>query len=130
MRFGLDVSDWNAVSEFVGWGDFTKGRSQTGEVRGEGEDEEHHRRLVDEVVNNRGELAGALAGMGFDLVPSATNFIFARPPKAAAGVVAALRERKILVRHYDREPIAGWIRITIGTRDQNERLLAALKEVL
>ena len=94
------------------------------------EDEEHHRRLVDEVVNNRGELAGALAGMGFDLVPSATNFIFARPPKAAAGVVAALRERKILVRHYDREPIAGWIRITIGTRDQNERLLAALKEVL
>jgi histidinol-phosphate/aromatic aminotransferase/cobyric acid decarboxylase-like protein len=34
------------------------------------------------------------------------------------------------VRRYDREPIAGWFRITIGTRRQHERLLAALKEIL
>ncbi|TMD73650.1 MAG: aminotransferase class I/II-fold pyridoxal phosphate-dependent enzyme, partial [Chloroflexi bacterium] len=94
------------------------------------EDEDHHRKLVDVVVHNRGELGAALAGMGFDVVPSATNFIFARPPKPAAGIVAALRERRILVRHYDREPIAGWIRITVGTRDQHDQLLKALKEVL
>ena len=94
------------------------------------EDEEHHRKLVDEVVHSRGVLAEALEGMGFDVVPSATNFVFARPAKPAAGIVAALRERKILVRHYDREPIAGWIRITIGTRDQHDKLLKALKEVL
>ena len=93
-------------------------------------DEEHHRKLVDAVVHNRGELGAALAGMGFDVVPSATNFIFARPPKPAAGIAAALRERRILVRHYDREPIAGWIRITVGTRDQHDKLLKALKEVL
>lgn len=93
-------------------------------------DEEHHRKLVDAVVHNRGELGAALAGMGFDVVPSATNFVFARPPKPAAGIVAALRERRILVRHYDREPIAGWIRITVGTRDQHDKLLKALKEVL
>ncbi|HEY0830187.1 MAG TPA: histidinol-phosphate transaminase [Candidatus Dormibacteraeota bacterium] len=94
------------------------------------QDDDHHRKIVDEVVRNRGELAGELEGMGFDLVPSSTNFVFAKPPKAALGVVAALRERKILVRHYDREPIAGWIRITIGTRDQHGKLLAALKEIL
>ncbi|TME20222.1 MAG: histidinol-phosphate transaminase [Chloroflexi bacterium] len=93
-------------------------------------DEEHHRKLVDAVVHNRGELGAALAGMGFDVVPSATNFVFARPPKPAAGIVGALRERRILVRHYDREPIAGWIRITVGTRDQHDKLLKALKEVL
>src|SRR5437016_5390038 len=87
------------------------------------EDEDHHRKLVDAVIHNRGELGAALAGMGFDIVPSATNFIFARPPKPAAGIVAALRERRILVRHYDREPIAGWIRITVGTRDQHDQLL-------
>jgi histidinol-phosphate aminotransferase len=63
-------------------------------------------------------------------VPSAANFVFARPPKPAAEVAAALRERKILVRHYDREPIAGWLRITVGTRDQHEQLSAALKEIL
>ena len=94
------------------------------------EDEDHHRKLVDAVVHNRGELGAALAGMGFDVVPSATNFVFARPPKPAAGIVGALRERRILVRHYDREPIAGWIRITVGTRDQHDKLLKALKEVL
>jgi histidinol-phosphate aminotransferase len=94
------------------------------------EDEEHHRKLVEEVVRNRGELAGALTQMGFDLVPSATNFIFGKPPRPAADVVAALRERKILVRHYDREPIAGWIRITVGTREQHVVLLDALKELL
>ena len=94
------------------------------------EDEDYHARLVGEVVRNRGELAGALASMGFDLVPSSANFVFVKPPKPAAQVVAALRERKILVRHYDREPIAGWIRITIGTREQHETLLAALQEDL
>jgi len=94
------------------------------------EDEEHHRKLVSEVVKNRGNLSGALADLGFDLVPSSANFVFVKPPKPAAEVVAALRERKILVRHYDREPIAGWIRITVGTKDQHDKLLAALKEIL
>src|SRR5205823_2208878 len=94
------------------------------------QDEEHHRALVDEVVQNRDELARALEDLRFELVPSAANFIFARPPQPAAELVAGLRERKILVRHYDREPIAGWIRITIGTREQHESLIAALKEIL
>jgi len=94
------------------------------------EDEDHHRKLVDEVVTNRDALAGELANLGFELVPSSANFIFARPPRQATEVVAGLRERKILVRHYDREPIAGWIRITIGTRAQHEMLIAALKEIL
>lgn len=94
------------------------------------EDESHHRRLVDEVVRNRGELANALEKLGFEVVPSSTNFVFARPPRPAHEVVAGLRERKILVRHYDREPIAGWIRITVGTREQHEKLLDALREIL
>ena len=93
-------------------------------------DERHHRRVVDEVVTNRGLLSAALERLRFEIVPSATNFVFAKPPRPALEVVAALRERKILVRHYDREPIAGWVRITVGTRDQHEKLLSALKEIL
>ena len=92
-------------------------------------DEDHHRKVVDEVVANRAELTRALEGLGFELVPSAANFVFGKPPGPAAEVVAGLRERKILVRHYDREPVAGWIRITVGTRDQHDKLLAALKEI-
>lgn len=94
------------------------------------EDEAHHRTLVDEVVRNRSELEMALAGLGFEVAPSATNFVFARPPKPAIEVVEALRKRRILVRHYDREPIAGWLRITVGTRDQDDKLLEALKDIL
>jgi len=94
------------------------------------EDEAHHKALVAEVVRNRGELQGELQRLGFEVVPSAANFVFARPPRPAAEVVSRLRERKILVRHYDRDPIAGWIRITIGTREQHEALLDALKEIL
>ena len=93
-------------------------------------DEAHHRRLVSEVVERRGELSAALTRLGFDVVPSEANFVFARPPRPAVEVVNALRERKILVRHYDREPIAGWIRITVGTGEQHEKLLIALKEIL
>ena len=92
-------------------------------------DEDHHRKVVDEVAANRAELTRALEGLGFELVPSAANFVFGKPPGPAAQVVAGLRERKILVRHYDREPVAGWIRITVGTRDQHDKLLAALKEI-
>jgi len=94
------------------------------------EDEDHHQKLVDEVITNRTHLAGALIDLGFEVVPSSTNFIFTKPPKPAIEVVAALRARKILVRHYDREPIAGWLRITIGTREQHDRLLQALREIL
>ncbi len=94
------------------------------------EDEAHHRKIVDEVVSNRDSLSTSLTGLGFDVVPSSTNFVFVKPPQPAAEVVARLRERQILVRHYDREPIAGWIRITVGTSDQHASLLAALKEIL
>jgi histidinol-phosphate aminotransferase len=94
------------------------------------DDEDHHQKLVDEVITNRAHLAGALMDLGFEVVPSSTNFIFTKPPKPAIEVVAALRARKILVRHYDREPIAGWLRITIGTQDQHDRLLQALSEIL
>ncbi len=96
------------------------------------QDEDHHRVIVDHVVAERSWLEDTLRASGFELSPSAANFVFVKPPagSSAAAVADALRERRILVRHYDRDPIAGWFRITVGTRVQHERLLAALKEIL
>jgi len=96
------------------------------------QDDEHHRAIVDQVVAERAWLADQLNALHFEVAPSAANFLFAQPPpgSSAPAVAGALRERQILIRHYDREPIAGWFRITIGTRAQHERLLGALKEVL
>jgi histidinol-phosphate aminotransferase len=94
------------------------------------EDEEHHRTLVGEVVRNREQLARDLGVLEFEVVASSTNFVFAKPPRPAIEVVEALRKRRILIRHYDREPIAGWIRVTVGTREQHSALLEALRETL
>ena len=96
------------------------------------EDEDHHRKIVDYVVAERRWLELRLHELGFEHSPSEANFVFVKPApgNAAAAVADALRERRILVRHYDRDPIAGWFRITIGTREQHERLLEALKEIL
>jgi len=52
-----------------------------------------------------------------------------RPRRPAAEVYQALRGRRILVRHYESEPIAGWFRVTVGTRPQHEALLSALREM-
>jgi histidinol-phosphate aminotransferase len=94
------------------------------------EDRAYHDRLVDFVVEERAWLAGELRRMGFEVSPSAANFVFTRPRSNDAGTLAQkLRGRKILVRHYDREPIAGWLRISIGTREQHELLLQAVQEV-
>src|ERR1700730_13579907 len=92
------------------------------------EDEDHHRRIVDHVVTERAWLAEQLRELRFEVAPSAANFLFVQPPygNVAAAVADALRERRILIRHYDREPIAGWFRITIGTRQPHARLLETL----
>jgi histidinol-phosphate aminotransferase len=83
-------------------------------------------------VGERAWLEERLREEGFEHSPSAANFVFVKPPQgsSAAAIADALRERRVLIRHYHREPIAGWFRITIGTREQHERLLAALKEIL
>jgi len=95
------------------------------------EDEEHHRKIVDFVVTEREWLAERLRQQGFQVSPSRANFVFVKPPRISGAAVAdALREQQILVRRYDLEPIAGWLRITVGTREQHERVLGALKEIL
>ena len=96
------------------------------------QDRDHHDRLVNFVIEERAWLADRLRSAGFEVAPSAANFLLARPPSGhpAATLYAALRERRILVRHYDREPIAGWFRVSVGTREQHQALLQALKEVM
>jgi histidinol-phosphate aminotransferase len=96
------------------------------------QDEDHHRKIVQHVVAERAWLTDQLRDLHFEVAPSAANFVFAHTPprNSAAAVTDALRERRILVRHYDHEPIAGWIRISVGTREQHERLLGELKEIL
>lgn len=83
------------------------------------------------VVNNRENLIEQLQALGFDCIPSAANFVFARHPEHAAESIAAqLRERKILVRHFRADRISEHLRISIGSVAECEALLSALKDIL
>ena len=69
----------------------------------------------------------AMQGLGFEVLPSAANFIFARhPQRDAAAIAASLREQGVIVRHFKQRRIEQFLRITIGTPEQNQALLEAL----
>lgn len=83
------------------------------------------------VMRDRGQVSAELAAIGFELLPSAANFVFARHPgHRGAALAAALRERAVVVRHFDRPRIEDFLRITIGTPEQNRALLDALRDIL
>ena len=68
-----------------------------------------------------------LTAKGFEVLPSAANFIFARHPQQdAAELAARLREQGVIVRHFKQARIAQFLRITIGTPEMNQALLDAL----
>lgn len=84
------------------------------------------------VIASRAHLVTALAELGFVVLPSGANFVFARhPAHSGADLALALRERGIVVRHF-RQPqrIDPFLRITVGTDQQCNVLLAALREIL
>ncbi len=95
------------------------------------EDEEQFQKMRLKVMQNREQLTTALAALGFEVLPSAANFIFARHPGSkGAALAAALRERAVIVRHFTAARTADYLRITIGAEQDNEKLVSALKEIL
>jgi histidinol-phosphate aminotransferase len=80
------------------------------------------------IVATRKRVSGELGKRGFQVVPSAANFLFVEPPPGgtAAEVFAALRAKKILVRHFPGERTGNYLRVTIGTDAQMDAFLAAL----
>ncbi|PSS57982.1 histidinol-phosphate transaminase [Pseudomonas sp. BBP2017] len=79
------------------------------------------------VIDSREKLVAELTARGFEVLPSAANFIFACHPQQDAGELAAkLREQGVIVRHFKQARIAQFLRITIGTPEMNQALLDAL----
>jgi histidinol-phosphate aminotransferase len=94
-------------------------------------DEEHFRQTCRQVIDERERVTTHLREMGFEVVPSAANFVFARHPQRDAGELSAgLREASVIVRHFRQPRIDQYLRITIGTPEQNRRLLESLEPLL
>ena len=83
------------------------------------------------IISTREILASDLERLGFQIIPSAANFLFARHPKRDANRLALeLREIGIIVRHFKQPRIDQYLRITIGTKEQCGSLVKALEKLL
>jgi histidinol-phosphate aminotransferase len=76
----------------------------------------------------RARLAARLSELGAEVAPSQANFVFANFPRSASELYEALLRKGVIVRAF--APLPRSLRITVGTKEENTRLLAALQEVL
>ncbi|MBA4289062.1 MAG: histidinol-phosphate transaminase [Pseudomonas sp.] len=94
------------------------------------EDKAYFEQTCQRVIDSRDAVVAGLEILGFEVLPSAANFVFARHPgKDAATLAAGLREQGVIVRHFKQQRIAQFLRITIGTPEQNQALLDALQDL-
>jgi len=96
------------------------------------EDHVYLQEICDKTIATREQSVKELGALGFQIVPSATNFVFVtHPDKDAQQIYLALKEQGILVRYFGKKPrIGNHLRITIGTDEEMAVLIAALKSVL
>ncbi|MBN1489771.1 MAG: histidinol-phosphate transaminase [Phycisphaerae bacterium] len=93
-------------------------------------DQDYARQCWAKVRDERERLRAALAGLDMPALPSQSNFLLARPAwRPAREVYELLKARRILVRYFDYPRVSDRLRITVGTREQNDKLLAALREL-
>jgi histidinol-phosphate aminotransferase len=83
------------------------------------------------IMRTRDILVANLSSVGFDVLPSSANFVFARHSRCSgAELYRRLRQRGILVRHFDRDRISQFLRISVGTPQECDVLIHNIKEIL
>ena len=83
------------------------------------------------IMENREWTTERLRELGFSVLPSCANFVFATHPNLSGkALYLSLKERGVLVRHFDKERIREYNRITIGTREQMACLIQNIEEIL
>ena len=91
----------------------------------------YYRANFRKIIATREGLRRDLAGLGFQVLPSQTNFILAQPPLLPAQEwLQRLRKRKILVRWFAAPEVRDYLRITIGTAAEAKALLQAIRSIL
>lgn len=94
-------------------------------------DQTYFEQARDAVVRSRDALTDDLRNLGFEVLPSAANFVFVHHPAYSGETLAsALRTRNILVRHFKLGRISNHLRITIGTDEECKQLVIACREIL
>jgi len=93
-------------------------------------DQSYFEQACQKIIATRSMLTTELKQLGFEVLPSQTNFLFVRHPNHdAANLALLLREQAVLVRHFSAERIDQFLRISIGTDEESGALVSALKEI-
>lgn len=94
-------------------------------------DQDYFEQTTARVIASREQLTEQLQELNFEVLPSKANFVFARHQQQNAQQLASeLRSRGIIVRHFKQERIDQFLRITLGSEQQNQLLVQALTEIL
>lgn len=94
-------------------------------------DQGHFKKNIEKIKAERKRLTGELTDLGFEVYPSRANFVFAKYTKQRAiDIYEKLKDKNIYVRYWAYPDIKDKLRITVGTAEQNDKLINALKEIL
>lgn len=94
-------------------------------------DTEYFEKCIGEIMRVRELTVSKLKEMGFDVLPSKTNFVFAKKEGFSGETIyTELKKRGILVRHFKSERIKDFVRITIGTEEQMNAFIEKLQEII
>lgn len=95
------------------------------------ENNEYYIKRINEICSTRDDFSKNLTRLGFEVIPSYTNFVFAKHNTVLGKCIAEkLRERKILIRRFDKERIDNYLRISIGTPEQMKIVADVLSEIV
>lgn len=95
------------------------------------QDEAYFRNCCGKIQENRAWTVDQLKKLGFVMTDSVTNFLFAKHPKFGGQMLyLALKEKGVLVRHFETDLLKDYNRITIGSREQMESFISILKEIM
>ena len=91
----------------------------------------YYRNMRQEIIETRAYTEERLRELGFIMTNSLANFVFITHPEIGGHeLYASLKERGILVRHWNKPRISDYLRITIGTKEQMDALIAAVRDIL
>lgn len=94
-------------------------------------DKKYYAGIIDKINAQREETADSLRELGFEVLPSSSNFIFAKH-KVLSGseIYFQLKENGVLVRHFKGDRISDFVRITIGTHEEMKTLVSEIKKII
>jgi histidinol-phosphate aminotransferase len=94
-------------------------------------DDEYFKETTRKIIETREYTTKELEALGFEVLPSKANFVFAKSEKIDGGeLYLKLKDKGVLVRHFTKERIKDFNRITIGTLEEMQILIEKIKEIM